>query len=150
MQRALFRPIPDLDQIALPAAREERLQAILKNVETHQQEVRASLLSNAQQELFTPGSTDATSPTSPVENESTSKHELFNQNVNALHGEGAPDPVLSHGTIVSTDSSVKQAVVPSAIQTALEAVQQVDAYDKHARRVRDFYSKALERERGAR
>ena len=130
--------------------KEERLQTIIDNLGRHQQEVRASILQDAQQRLHNEGEVNITTD---VDMESPSEqpdYQNFIKNVSASLPAGTPDPCPSHGTIVSVNPAIRQTVAPITIQHAQEAVEQVEAYDKNARQLREYYGKALERQRANR
>ncbi|KAK3072007.1 hypothetical protein LTR53_007595 [Teratosphaeriaceae sp. CCFEE 6253] len=146
----LFHPIPDLTNLPQPANKEERLQIIIANLEKQHQGV--SMLAEARQRLESARTArdDSMDTDADSNGPAPADHRQFVANMNAPHSEGSSDPYLSHGTIPAADRSVKQAPVPAEVSIAQDLAAQMGAYDKHARQTRDYYVKALERQRGAR
>ncbi|KAK4580519.1 hypothetical protein LTR86_000722 [Recurvomyces mirabilis] len=148
MQRSIFRPIPALDDLAVTETKEKRIQTIIDNLARHQQEVRASVLRDVQRRISneSPAAMDIDTDDQSEERE----NQNFIKNASTALPEGAPDPCLSHGTIVPMNPAVRQAVVPANFQRAQEAIEQVEAYDQNARRLREYYGRALERQKASR
>lgn len=75
-------------------------------------------------------------------------HRQLIANLNASYVDGSGDPCLPDDTIPTAETSPKQAPVPLEVQIAQEVIEQMEAYDKNAKQARDFYVKALEKQRG--
>lgn len=60
---------------------------------------------------------------------------------------GGGDPCLPNMPALSF---TEQGARDPELSIAQETMKQLEAYDKHAKRVRDYYTKALERQRGQR
>ncbi|TKA81742.1 hypothetical protein B0A55_01126 [Friedmanniomyces simplex] len=79
-----------------------------------------------------------------------SDHRQFVASMNAPYTEGSGDPCLLHSSIPTAGPSVRQATVPVQVRAAQDAIEQMDAYDRHAKQTKDYYVKALQRQQASR
>jgi len=85
-----------------------------------------------------------------AQNSPSSDHRQFAASMNAPYTEGSGDPCLLHGSIPTSGPSVKQAPVPVQVRVAQDGIEQMEAYDRHAKQTKDYYVKALQRQQSSR
>ncbi|KAK0322661.1 hypothetical protein LTR54_002877 [Friedmanniomyces endolithicus] len=148
----IFRPIPDLSELPQPTNREDRLRTIIANLEKHDQDVRYSMLVEARQRLKSLSADEDTEMNDGVDAQSSSSsdHRQFIASMNASYTEGSGDPCLLHGSIPTSGPSVRQAPVPVQVRVAQDAIEQMEAYDRHVKQTKDYYVKALQRQQSSR
>ncbi|TKA67937.1 hypothetical protein B0A55_06569 [Friedmanniomyces simplex] len=146
----IFRPIADLSHLPQPTDREDRLRTIIANLEKHDQDVRSSVLAEARQRLESLRPDEDTDMNDGNGSPPCSDHRQFVASLNAPYTEGSGDPCLLHGSIPTAGPSVRQATVPVQVRAAQDAIQQMDAYDRHAKQTKDYYVKALQRQQASR
>lgn len=166
MQNHIFLPIPKLEDSPQPGNKEERLKVIIANLEKHHQDVRyvetkpralacealitttrSRILGEARRKLDTLRQDGASSTEMDIDEVSAPDHKQLIANLNAPYIEGSGDPSVPPGSVLQPDPNVKQAPVPPEVLLAQEVTQQLEAYDKHAKQTREYYVKALERQR---
>ncbi|KAK5110327.1 hypothetical protein LTR85_001280 [Meristemomyces frigidus] len=151
MQNHIFRPIPSLGSLPEPANKEERLKIIIANLEKHNETVRSSILEEARMKLHSLHDEAAYSSEMDVDSIEHPDNTLLIANLNAPYVETSGDPCAKAGSpLPPPDPYIRQVPVPPVLAMAQEAIQQLEAYDKHAKETRDYYVTALERMRGAR
>ncbi|KAK1072022.1 hypothetical protein LTR74_002852 [Friedmanniomyces endolithicus] len=148
----IFRPIPDLSKMPQPTNREDRLRTIIANLEKHDQDVRYSMLAEARQRLESLRADEDTEMNDGMDTQSSSSsdHRQFVASMNAPYTEGSGDPCLLHGSIPTSGPSVRQAPVPVQVRVAQDAIEQMEAYDRHAKQTKDSYVRALQRQQSSR
>ncbi|KAK5688247.1 hypothetical protein LTS10_000225 [Elasticomyces elasticus] len=147
MLQHILRPIPDLNNVPQPKDREERVKIIISNLEQHNQDVRASMLAEARENLTAMRADEDTNMDdhSDVHTPAAADHSRFVASMNAPYTDGSRDPCLLHGAIPDADESITQAPVPTEVRVAQDLLRRVDEYDRHAKQTRDYYGTALGR-----
>lgn len=74
------------------------------------------------------------------------EHERVLANLNAPHSDPSTDPCLPPLRTVISSSTTVQARLPLEVRVTLEALEQVQRYEEHAKITREYYVRALERQ----
>ncbi|KAM0713957.1 hypothetical protein Q7P37_010920 [Cladosporium fusiforme] len=141
MMAHIFHEIPSLDTLPKSPTKEDRLVHILKNLEKQRKSVHKSILKTASQQIATLPPTPS-QPPDEADKEEAQAHLLA-----SLQFIRAPFPDPAHPPPPPTDS-IKQLDPPPQLQVTLDAVRQIEQYDRQFRRSRKRYQMALERLRG--
>ncbi|OCK95499.1 uncharacterized protein K441DRAFT_695478 [Cenococcum geophilum 1.58] len=160
LTRAFIVPAPPFNKIVtVPFNREERLRAIIKNVEAHNEKVRANIISappppsaNAPPPPLTPSTrlallarqerinasliTSLSTPWDPASGSPAIKTTPYRA--------PPPAPSQSQSQSQSPDGTARRQLPPQVV-TAYHKMRALDAYDAHAEKGLEYYRRALER-----
>ncbi|KAK5128131.1 hypothetical protein LTR08_004185 [Meristemomyces frigidus] len=157
MQKHIFQPIPDLDNLPEPADKEERLRVIIANLDKQHLAVRASILAEAQQQLrrlteqHNNNTTQQQAPSSPspaTANTATAQqaaHARLLANLNAPCAQGSAEYSVPPGASPQADASVRQLPVLPGVLVMRETTRVMGGYDRQAGETRGYHGGALER-----
>lgn len=144
MQSHVFQPIPSLTSIR-SVSRDERLAIILANLEKHQNQVKASILDEGRRKLQAAAAERAADS---VGGEAAPAFE----DIVLLSNLSADSPIHDSCALLlgseQKGSGPQQSDAPVEVMIAREIIENVDWYDRHSKKTRDYYLAALARQRG--
>ncbi|KAI7272075.1 hypothetical protein KC345_g7135 [Hortaea werneckii] len=151
MQKHIFQPIPDLNKLQRPISREDRLKIIIANLEKHEQDVKTSIVAEAFQKLQTARQEATDADTTPIVSDQPVHHGQLPSNLRTPYQQGSGDPCMPHiDPKQLADAAAEQARADPQLAAVMEAFGHLREYETLARRAKEPYVKALERQRAQR
>ncbi|KAI7347492.1 hypothetical protein KC320_g7198 [Hortaea werneckii] len=151
MQKHIFQPISDLNKPQRPMNREDRLKTIIANLEKHEQDCRTSIVAEAFQKLQTARQEATDADTMAIDSDPPVDHGRLPSNLRAPYQQGSGDPCMPHiDPKQLAEAAAGQARADPQLAAVLEAFGHLREYETLARRAKEPYIRALERQRAQR
>ncbi|EME47333.1 hypothetical protein DOTSEDRAFT_31783 [Dothistroma septosporum NZE10] len=157
VKQHIYLPIPDLKGSPRPGSetRDDRLRAIIANLDQQHQQVRDNIatasirhyqtaLQNGNRDEDTMDLGPITSPPRDTGVYSDATFHLI-ANLATPHDTKHGDPCLPPGGKITIPPGVRQVEPPAGMKAAMQTLDQIAVYDQLARTSREFYGRALER-----
>ncbi|EME86053.1 uncharacterized protein MYCFIDRAFT_202365 [Pseudocercospora fijiensis CIRAD86] len=141
-------------EIQKPPSKEARLNMIISNIERQQNHVKSRIIETAKRKRKLSAvehGVEAMDVDGPRGRALPSQHPTMEQMLAAMntpYTESMGDPYLRpDATLPPPPPGTRQVTPPPEIKLAKETLDQIELYEKHASRTRNFFKAALQRER---